>query len=151
MAATRKTASQLDREIAEALGHRSPSSRTKARPRGHELFYVSEDQQGGRAAEHFEQYDNLAEALDTLARLPHGSITYGSADEGPQLMIVWAAPEHTDLLYWTDGDLSAQPRAQDATKAIRDRQAPSGARRGPHGSEQYFNRRFEQARLRHWR
>lgn len=145
----RKTAAQLDREIAEALGHARPTKQSKRR-RAHDLFYLSEDQQGGKYAAHFEHYGSLAEAIDALARLPQGSITHGNAEDGPQFMIVWAAPAHTDLLYWTDGDLSAQPRAQDHTKAVRDRQAPSSTRRSAHGSEQYFNDRFEQIRLKHW-
>jgi hypothetical protein len=139
----RKTAAQLDREIAKALA-------PKKAPRPFDLFYLSEDQQGGKHATHFERYDNLTDAIDTLARLRHGSITYGNAKDGPKFMIVWAVPEHTDLLYWTDGDLSAQPRLQDETKEIRDRQAPSRTRRSPHGSEQYFNNRFEKTRLKHW-
>jgi len=134
---------------------RKPLSRPRARGwksatrRAHELFYVSEDPQGGKHAEHFEQYTNLEDAVDTLARLSQGSITYGNAEQGPQFMIVWAAPAHTNLLYWTDGDLSAQPDTQAATKAIRTRHAPQSTR-GAHGSEKYFNKRFEQTRLKHW-
>ena len=51
----RKTAAQLDREIADALS--SPKARKKRRD--YELFYVSEDQQGGMNAEYVERYDNL--------------------------------------------------------------------------------------------
>jgi hypothetical protein len=145
-----KTPAQLEREIAEALSdHKRPKSKARGqvKARGHELFYVSEDQQGGKSAEHFERFDTLAEAIDTLARLPVGSITYGNAADGPKFMIVWAAPAQTDLLYWTDGDLNVQSGTQLATKEIRNRQAPRGARSGPHGSEQYFNDRFEKARL----
>lgn len=145
-----KTPAQLDREIAEALGdHKRPKSKARGqvKARGHELFYLSEDQHGGKSAEHFERFDNLAEAIDMLARLSVGSITYGNAADGPKFMIVWAAPAQTDLLYWTDGDLSAQPGTQAATKEVRDRQAPRSVRGKPHGSEQYFNNRFEHARV----
>jgi hypothetical protein len=153
MAKAKKTADQLNREIATALGYKIPA-RTKAQKaevrRQHDLFYVSDDQQGGKHAEHFEHFGSLGEAIDTLARLAHGSITYGNAQDGPKFMIVWAAPEHTDLLYWTDGDLNVQSGTQAATKAIRDRQAPSSVRSKPHGSEQYFNDRFEKIRRKHW-
>jgi len=146
MAKTTKKAAQLDREIAAALARKPLTARKAA----HELFYVSADQQGGKVAEQIERFHDLAEALDTLARLSQGSITYGNAADGPQYMIVWAAPEHTDLLYWTDGDLNAQPYVQGLTKTLRDEQAPRAARKGPHGSEQYFNDRFEKARRKHW-
>lgn len=115
--ATRKTAkspAQLDREITEAL----------ARPtaKKHELFYLSEDQQGGKHAEHIERFDNLPAALDMLARLPVGSITYGNAADGPKFMLVWAAPEHTDMLFWTDGDLNVLDSTAASSRAIRKQQ-----------------------------
>lgn len=132
------------------LSRRGHATKSQPRSRKHDLFYLSEDQQGGKYVEHVERFDNLNEAIDMLARLPHGSITYGTAEEGPKFMIVWAAPAHTDLLYWTDGDLNAQSATQDATKEIRDRQAPRSTRAKLHGSEQYFNNRFEKVRLKHW-
>lgn len=145
-----KKPSQLDREIAESL-RAPPSSKNANKLRGHELFYISADQQGGTSAEMIERFSSLAEALDTLARLPAGSITAGNALAGPQLMIVWAAPKHTDLLYWTDGDMSARVLDALTTKALRDQQAPRGVRGKEHGSEQYFNHRFEKARARYWK
>ncbi len=149
--ATKKSVAQLDREIAEALANpSSKEAKSRAKRRKFGLFYLSDQQEGGKSAVHFERFDKLAPAIDALARLPQGSITYGNAEDGPQFMIVWATPQHTDLLYWTDTDLNVQPGTQVATKAIRDRQAPPGKRKGPHGSEQYFNNRFEQVRRKHW-
>lgn len=58
-----------------------------------------------------------------LARLPEGSITYGNAAEGPKFMLVWAAPAHTELLYWTDGDLNVQDATREEARAIKKRQA----------------------------
>jgi len=122
--ATRKPAkspTQLDREIAEALAGRKTKPAASAAKK-HELFYLSEDQQGGRHAEHIERFDNLPAALDMLARLPEGSITYGNAAEGPKFMLVWAAPAHTELLYWTDGDLNVLDATREEARAIKKRQ-----------------------------
>lgn len=139
MAAVKKsTAAQLDREIAEVLARPSKRPKKKKSPPKNELFYLSEDQQGGRHADHIERFDNLGDALDTLAKFPAGSITYGTAAEGPTVMIVWAAPTHTDSLYWTDDDLNAQPAAQAITRDVRRRHA------GKYAGLTYFGKRFRQ-------
>ena len=144
-----KSSAQLDREIADALATDGRQRRAVERRAAHELFYVSDDQRGGRHAEHVEQFDNLGDAVEFLARLPQGSVTYGNALSGPQFMIVWAAPEHNDLLYWTDGDLNTQESTRAKTREIRDAQAPGGRRssfRRPFGaSEEYFLERFRRA------
>ena len=144
----KKSPAQLDREIAQAL-RSGKKPRGEARRYIHELFYVSDDQQGGRHAEHVEQFDNLGDAVELLARLPQGSVTYGNASTGPQFTIVWAAPEQSDLLYWTDGDLNKQEAVRVQTREIRDKQAPPGHRSTlgrPFGaSEEYFLDRFRRA------
>ncbi len=121
-----KSPAQLDREIAEALtqgrGHRPARRSSTSDARAHELFYLSEDQQGGKHAEHIERFDNLRDAVDMLARLPVGSITYGNAAEGPKFMLVWAAPEHTEMLFWTEGDLNVQDSTREEAAAVRKRQ-----------------------------
>jgi hypothetical protein len=118
--ATKKSASQLDREITEVLmaGQKPPATRAGK----HELFYLSEDQTGGRHAEHIERFDNLRDALTMLAQLPAGSITYGNAAQGPKFMLVWAAPEHTEMLYWTDGDLNVLNQIRTEAREIKKRQ-----------------------------
>ena len=133
--AAKKSVAQLDREIAEVLSKKPPKTSAASR---HELFYLSEEQQGGKHAQHIEQFNKLGDALDMLAKLPAGSITYGNAAEGPKFMIVWAAPEHTDLLYWTDGDLNAQSAIRDQTIKIRERQA-----KRTKGASAYFDERFK--------
>ena len=122
---SRKSPAQLDREITAALtpGRKKRSATTTATAaKKHELFYLSEEQQGGKHAEHIERFDNLPAALDMLARLPEGSITYGNAAEGPKFMLVWAAPTHTEMLYWTDGDLNVLDATREEARAIRKRQ-----------------------------
>lgn len=122
---TAKSAAQLDREIAEVLSQKRklPAAWTKALK--HELFYLSdlsEDQQGGKHAAHIERFDNLRDAIDMLARLPEGSITYGNAHQGPKFMIVWAAPAHSELLYWTDGDLNVADETRKEARTIKKKQ-----------------------------
>lgn len=146
MRTRKKSPARLNREITDFLAKNPLRDSSRRRARGHELFYVSEDQQGGKHAEHFERFDDLAEALDALARLPAGSITWGNADEGPKFMIVWAAPETSDLLYWTDGDLNVQESARDETIQIRERQAGRTK-----GAQAYFDDRFRRAVEKHWR
>jgi hypothetical protein len=141
----KKKAAQLDREIEDWLDKNPLKDSKRRRARAHELFYVSEDQQGGKHAEHFEQFNDLGEALDTLARLPAGSITYGNADEGPKFMIVWAAAKHTPLLYWTDGDLNVQGSIREETIQIREEQA-----KRTKGAQAYFDERFRREVARHW-
>lgn len=120
-----------------------PAGPKKKTPTDHELFYLSEDQQGGKHAVHFERFDRLVDAVDMLGRLPHGSITFGTARTGPQFMIAWAAPEHTDMIHWTDGDLNAQPYIQGKTRTLREEQAPRAA-----DSMQFFEDRLRRARAR---
>jgi hypothetical protein len=119
-ATTKKSRAQLDREIYETLaaGRKPPATRAGK----HALFYLSEDQTGGRYAEHIERFDNLRDALDMLAQLPAGSITYGNAAEGPKYMLVWAAPAHTDMLYWTDGDLNVLNLIRREAREVKERQ-----------------------------
>jgi hypothetical protein len=115
----KKSPARLDREITEALKRRATK---KSHARAKELFYLSEDQQGGKYAEHFERFDNLGDAIDMLARLPAGSITYGNSVEGPKFMLVWAAPAYSELLYWTDGDLNVQDKRREEAAAIKKQQ-----------------------------
>jgi hypothetical protein len=85
----------------------------------------------------------LTDAVDMLGRLPQGSITYGVARTGPQFMIAWAAPSHSDSIYWTDKDLNAQPYVAGKTATLRDEQAPGGT-----DPEQFFEDRPRQAKAR---
>jgi hypothetical protein len=118
--ATRKRAGQLDREIAAVLAKELPKAKKATAAQKHELFYLSEDQQGGKYAEHVERFDNLRDALIMLARLPTGSITYGNAAEGPKFLLVWAAPKYNSLLHWTGSGVQDATRKE--AKAIRERQ-----------------------------
>jgi hypothetical protein len=128
----RKSPARLDYEIARALsGEETAHAPTPDR------FYVSDDTQGGPHARRLGQFDDLTDALDALVDLRQGSITHGDEKGGRELMIVWAVPAYTDVLYWTDGDLNVPDETRTEVRRIRDRQA-----KGSRDSRAHFEEHF---------
>ena len=150
-----KTNVQLDREIAASLKSAvkaRPNAGARTTPRTHELFFLSEGNPGTSITAvdkvtYFERFDDLESAIRALALLPEGSIAYGDAHFGPQFMIVWSIPQHTDLLYWSDGDLNAAKYVVRTTRSVRAAQL----RKLGGKNATYFEGVYARARRRHWK